>query len=143
MSENTVVQRDLFGLLCKERLGYGIAREVWASKVLPNSVVKVEENAGSFQNVLEWETWQRVKDTEFARWFAPCEWISANGAVLIQARTTPAAKYPDRLPVFLTDTKRANYGMHKGRFVCHDYGSHLLMERGMVKAMRKVEWWDL
>lgn len=143
MTTNALVQRDLFNLLCYEQIGSGIARAVWRSKVLPNSVIKVEENAVSFQNIAEWQLWEAVKDTEFAKWFAPCEWISANGAVLIQARTTPAAKYPDRLPVFLTDTKRANYGMHKGRFVCHDYGKHLMLENGMTKRERKVEWWDL
>lgn len=143
MSTNTAIHRDLFHLLCDQQIGYGIARTVWSSRVLPSSVIKVEENAGSFQNVAEWQVWEAVKGTQFERWFAPCEWISANGSVLIQAKTVPALKYPERLPVFLTDTKRANYGLYKGRFVCHDYGKHLLLENGMTRRERKVEWWDL
>jgi hypothetical protein len=49
-------------------------------------------------------------------------------------------KWPTALPAFFTDFKRENFGFIDGRFVCHDYGTTLLMERGMTKAMRKVDW---
>lgn len=138
------VLRDFFHMICGKKLGSGIARTVYENNFDKTGVVvKIEDVTQSFQNVIEWETWQRVKDTEFARWFAPCVGISPCGIVLVMARTMPATKFPDKLPVYLTDTKRTNYGIYKGRLVCHDYGTHLLMERGMTKRMRKANWWDL
>lgn len=142
MSNNVAVHRELFHLICADRIGIGLSREVFDSKILPNSVIKVEENAGRFQNVIEWETWQRVKTTHFGKWFCPCEHISACGSVLIMRKTTTPVIFPKRLPVFLGDHKRKNYGMVDGRFVCHDYGTNLLFENGMTKKMRGVEWWD-
>lgn len=145
MSENAAIHRDAFRLITEDLLGSGIARNTYSSKAFPNCVVKVEEGVGSFQNVIEWETWGRVKHTQHAKWFAPCEWISPNGSVLIMRRTEPAQKrqYPERMPSFLSDFKRANYGMLDGRLVCHDYGTNLLMEYGMTKRMIKANWWDL
>lgn len=146
--------RQAFDLLCDQLLGRGMSRNVFSSKLLPDCVVKVEEGAGSFQNVIEWETWQRVKDTPASRWFAACKWISPNGTILVMERTRPAApsEFPESMPTFLCDFKRTNYGMAssvtraggagKDWFVCHDYGTHLMFENGMTKRMRKVEWWD-
>lgn len=146
--------RESFLLLCDERIGGGMSREVYSSKLLPDCVVKIEQPGGFFQNIVEWETWQRVKYTEHSRWFAECKWISPNGSVLIMERTRPAApsERPDSLPVFLTDFKATNFGMvssvgkngstGKDWFVCHDYGTNMLFERGMVKRMRKVDWSD-
>lgn len=142
MSDNSAVHRDAFHLLCGDRLGYGMSRSVFACTLHRNCVVKVEEGAGQFQNVVEWETWRRVEGTPFAKWFAPCMWISPNGSVLIMARTTPAPEYPERMPAFLSDFKRTNYGMHEGRLVCHDYGTHLMFEHGMTKRLIKADWWD-
>lgn len=142
MSDNISAFRDAFNLLCDDKIGYGASREVYSSRVLPDCVIKVETGIGKFQNILEWETWDRVSQTEFAKWFAPCEWISPNGVILIMKKTLPAHKYPDKIPAFFTDTKRTNFGVYKGNFVCHDYGMHLLMENGMTKRMRKADWWD-
>lgn len=44
------------------------------------------------------------------------------------------------MPVFLTDFKPENFGLLNGRVVCHDYGNHLLHERGMSTAMRNAPW---
>ncbi|MBC7605068.1 MAG: hypothetical protein H7255_20720 [Ramlibacter sp.] len=144
MSENAFVHRDTFKLMCDQRIGYGMSREVYSSKVLPECVVKVEDGAGMFQNVVEWETWQRVKDTPASRWFAQCKWISPNGSVLVMERTKPGSMrdFPETMPVFLCDFKRSNYGMVGEFLVCHDYGTNLLFEHGMTKRTRKVEWYD-
>lgn len=153
MSTNATVHRDAFDLLCDERIGYGMSRSVFSSKLLPDCVIKVEEGAGRFQNVIEWETWQRVKDSEYSRWFAACRWISPCGSVLIMERTRPPApkEFATQMPAFLCDFKRTNYGMlapNKSRtgrsdsLVCHDYGTHLMFEHGMTRRMRKAEWWD-
>lgn len=152
MSDNPSIHRDAFNLLCDERIGYGMSRSVFSSRLLPNCVVKVEDSAGNFQNVVEWETWTRVKDTPASRWFAACHWISPNGSVLVMERTRPATpeEFPAQMPAFLSDFKRTNYGISMlldsktGRpantFVCHDYGTHLMFEHGMTKRMRKVDW---
>jgi len=153
MSTTPSIHREVFDLICDDRIGYGMSRTVWTSKLLPDCVVKVEEDAGKFQNVIEWETWQRVKDTAYSRWFAACRWISPNGSVLIMERTRPPApkEFVTHLPAFLCDFKRTNYGMlspgpkrtgRKDFLVCHDYGTHLMFENGMTKRMRKAEWWD-
>lgn len=144
MSDNGFCHKEAFWLLCdsSQKLGSGAFRTVYGSEVLPNSVIKVEEGAQSFQNVVEWETWKRVKDTPLEKWFAPCEKISACGAVLIMARTSPPSKYPALVPAFFTDLKRKNFGVYKGRFVCHDYGV-TLWEGGFTKRMRKAGWWGL
>jgi hypothetical protein len=143
MSTNPAMHREVFHLLCNNQIGKGMSRDVYDSKLLLDSVVKIEDYSGQFQNIIEWETWQRVKDTDYAKWFAPCEWISPNGSVLIQKKTQQAHKYPDKMPVFFCDFKRTNYGMHNGKFVCHDYGTNLLFENGMTKRLRKADWWDV
>lgn len=144
MSDNAVVLKDLFRLVCHEQIGEGMSRKVWTSKVLPDLVFKVEEEGHFFQNVMEWETWQRIKDTEHAKWFAPCEQISHCGSVLLMRRTEPARvkDFPAKMPAFFTDLKRGNFGILDGRLVCHDYGIHLLMENGMTKRMRAAHWYD-
>lgn len=140
MSDSAAMHRELFWMLCQERLGGGVSRVCWSSALLPDCVIKVEENSQCFQNIIEWETWSRVRGTPFEKWFAPCRWISSNGSVLIMAKTSKPAKYPDKVPAFMTDLKTDNWGIYKGKFVCHDYGYHLLMERGMTKRMRKADW---
>lgn len=142
--ENQSVLKDSFNLICDKLIGSGIARQVFSSVIFPNSVVKVEANAGSFQNVIEYEVWQRIQHTKFAKWFAPCEYISPNGLILIQAKTSPVPydEYPEKMPIFMTDFKRENYGFYNGHIVSHDYGTCLLFEHGMKNKMKKPEWWD-
>lgn len=149
-SHTSASHAQAFYLLCGKHLGRGMSREVYECRIDPTLVVKVEERAGSFQNVVEWETWDRVKDTPYSRWFAECKWISDNGAVLLMERTIQPmpSQYPDKMPVFLCDFKRTNYGMAKSCngaktwLVCHDYGTSLLFEHGMTKRTRKINWYD-
>lgn len=145
MSDSAFIHKEAFWLLCSEKIGSGMGRDVYASKVLPDCVIKCESNAGSFQNQFEWETWQQVKNTPFAKWFAPCKWISACGGVLVMQRTHPIqpGHYPERVPAFLTDLKRTNYGLIGKQVVCHDYGTNLLIQMGLTKRMKKAEWWDV
>jgi hypothetical protein len=141
--EETIL-RESFDLLCDRLIGSGMSRQVFSSKLLPNCVIKVEADGGRFQNVIEWETWQRVKDTDASRWFAECKFISPNGAVLIMELTTHPAQdqYPEKMPAYLCDFKRTNYGMSHGFLVCHDYGTHLMFENGMTKRMTVANWRD-
>lgn len=150
---NTTFQQA-YDLLCDQLLGYGMSRQVFSSKLLPDCVIKVEEDAGKFQNVVEWETWLRVRNTPYSSHFAACRWISNNGSILIMERTRPPGinEYPEEMPVFLCDFKRTNYGMSQlpapksnkpgNHFVCHDYGTSMIFEHGMTKRLKKVEWYD-
>lgn len=144
MSDNPTIHRDFFRAAIGKELGRGMSRAVYACTFNPEWVVKVEEWADSFQNVAEWLIWSRAKNTPLAKWFAPCHFISPNGTVLIQSRTVPARphEYVDRIPAFFTDFKRANYGMIGKRFVCHDYGTSLVIDNGLTTKMRKPKWWD-
>ena len=144
MSDNPSMHREAFNLLCNQKIGGGMSRVVFNSELLPDCVVKVESGGGCFQNVIEWETWQRVRDTEHSIWFAPCRWISPNGSILIMEKTEPIAKsaYPEKMPIFFTDFKYLNYGFYDGRVVCHDYGTSLIFEHGMTKRLKKADWWE-
>jgi hypothetical protein len=139
-NSNTVT-RDMFGIMVGEKIGYGIGREVFEVRGDSTKVIKFETTAGSFQNIIEWETWQDVCATPQAKWLAPCVRISANGAILVMERTAPIPpqfKLPTHVPAFLSDFKRENYGLLKGRLVCHDYGTNLACRRGSGKAMRAL-----
>lgn len=132
-------KRECANFLLDTIVGYGTHRTVYGSALLPDCVLKFELG-DRFANVIEWEVWNAVKETEFSRWFAPCVSISPNGLILAQKKTEKAYTYPTEIPAFFTDIKGENFGMLDGRFVCHDYANNLLMENGMTKKMRKVNW---
>ncbi len=135
-----VIPRDLFYMVAGGYLGGGDGREVYEFRVDCDYVIKFESTSYSFQNVHEWDVWQAIKGTEFAKWFAPCKMLSPCGTVLIQRRTKQPLCYPGILPNFFTDTRKDNFGVIGDQFVCHDYGITLLMEKGMSKRMKKVKW---
>lgn len=145
MSDSPFIHKEAFRLLCKDELGKGISRTVYDSDVLEDCVIKVESDAGFFQNIAEWTVWDVVKDTKHAKWFAPCVAISPCGSVLIQKKTKPVPatmKYPSKLPGFLDDHARGNYGMYEDRFVCHDYGWGLIIKEGLKSKLKKVKWYE-
>ena len=141
---STEVKEDAFNLLCGRLIGSGMTRKVFHCNIRDDVVIKVEaeEVRSHFQNLQEWLVWNRICGTAFEKWFAPVIEISPNGRVLVMAKTEPLGilELPKKMPVFLTDFKPENFGRYKGNVVCHDYGSHLLMERGMSKAMQTVNW---
>ena len=138
-----IVERDLLSLILGDFLGGGIARNVYAFAPDPGRwVVKLENGAHSFQNILEWEHWNcHQYDPDVSRWLAPCRAISQRGLWLIQARTKPAETWhlPDQMPKFLTDLKPSNFGILEasGQLVCHDYG--LVVPRLGTK-LKKAKW---
>lgn len=137
-----VVEKDFFWTICGERLGGGMSRDVYSCTLDPTVVIKFEDGQRRFQNIMEYEAWQEVEQTEFAKWFAPVVSISPCGTVLIQKRTKPlkASRYPDEMPAFLGDFKHTNYGMYKGHLCAHDYGRTRLMTAGLTKRMIHANW---
>lgn len=57
-----------------------------------------------------------------------------------RAEPVSARDLPRKVPAFFTDLKAENWGRIDGRFVCVDYGLHLLHEHGMTSRMRSVRW---
>lgn len=142
---NNTLSKDLFNLVAGDKISEGSDRSVYNFALNSDLVVKFETTSKGFQNIMEWETWKVVEnDKDAKRWFAPCIQISPCGTILLMEKTTPAPrdKYPLKIPAFLTDTKYSNYGILRGKFVCHDYGLHLLMENGLTKRMIKADWWS-
>jgi len=132
---------DFFSVMCGELLGSGISREVYAARFMPNMVIKFEHSDRMFANIAEWQLWNEVQHTDAAKWLAPCDAISPCGKVLIQRRTKPARSYPKKIPVWLTDEKRANFGMIGRRFVCHDYAANLVASYGTSGRLKNADWW--
>lgn len=140
-----VIPNDLWELCIGEKLGEGMSRHVYVWRPDPTLVVKIETQKHNWFNIEEYNTWAAVRDTKHARWFAPVVGIAGGGSMILQRRTQlPRLEdLPSKLPIFLTDTKTENFGVLDGRVVCHDYGFHLLRERGMNSRMVKADWWDL
>lgn len=135
---------DAFNLLCGRLLGEGIHRRVFECRLRPDLVVKVEnDDHRYFANVLEHKFWADNQHCEkVARWLAPCEYLSPDGRISLQRRADPlgaGTTLPDRLPAFLTDIKRGNFGLLGGNIVCVDYA--MVLQNPSVRK-RKVVWND-
>lgn len=135
--------QDAFNLLCGEKLGSGIHRDVFECRLRPDLVVKVEQEREwrRFANVLEIEFWHRFQDYKpVADWLAPCEYLSPDGRILLQKKVRVASELdelPEKLPGFLTDIKPENYGWLEGRLVCLDYA--IVLDNPKVRP-RSVNW---
>ena len=138
-----LVYEDAFNMLCGDLLGEGIHRKVFACKIRPDLVVKVESDTTCryFANVLEMKFWNDHEHyKKVAEWLAPCEFLSPDGRILLQRRCEAVGKtfLPDKIPSFLTDVKRANFGYYEGRVVCVDYAMTI---PNPSTRMKKVKDW--
>jgi hypothetical protein len=117
--------KEFKSLICGDKLGEGMSREVFVYRPDHRFVIKFENGARMFQNLVEWEAWSFLKGTKRARWFAPCHDISSAGSILIQERARPLIAKENllKVPKFLTDIKRDNFGVIDGKIVCFDYGT--------------------
>lgn len=139
----TVLARDLMGMVLGDSICHGTHRHVFNHATNKDWIVKVENGAQSFMNIAEYQVWQSVKETKLAKWFAPVLEISPSGLLLIMPRCQVATindDLPKSVPAFMTDLKPENWGWLDGRWVCLDYGLHLLHEHGMTSRMRKANW---
>ena len=136
--------KEFADLMLGERLGGGVARDVYELAYPPEgcaAVVKFEDVAKSFQNIIEWQVWGDVVGTKWEKWFAPCGSIGNAGVVLIQRQTKPLGDLPKRIPSFFTDLKAINWGEYEGRPVCHDYGTMSVINTKGTKMVKAV-WRD-
>lgn len=144
--ESKTLTRDFISLFLGKKIGQGMSRAVYVCAQDNEHVIKIESESGRFQNVLEWEVWQTVKDSKLSKYFAPCVAISDCGTVLIQKRARPIRKeeYPKKIPVFFTDTKYQNFGIIGKQFVCLDYGTvHIpALSKFITNKLKKAEYWN-
>lgn len=138
---------DAFNLLCGEKIGSGVFRDVYKCRLRADLVVKVEINEvwRTFANVKEMNFWSDHQNTSaIVEWLAPCDYMSPDGRILLQRKVTPCEpeeleKLPKMLPAFLTDTKFRNFGWLDGRVVCIDYAGTI---PNPSLKMVKANWWQ-
>jgi hypothetical protein len=134
---------DLINLLCGKQLGAGQYRTVFQCAIDPERVIK-HDNGDNFSNINEWQIFSEFEGTPLEQWIAPVFWLSPRGLWLIQAKTTPiaAGQLPKKVPAIFADTKPDNWGMYKGRPVCHDYGNHNLynLARRSALVLKRPDW---
>ncbi len=134
---------DAFNLLCGDKLGSGIHRDVYACRLRPDCVVKVEIDTTwrIVSNYIEQKFWNDNEHRpNVARWLAPCMYLSPDARILIQRRVDPIRstdKMPDMLPTFLSDIKRENFGILDDKIVCVDYAIHI---DNVSTRLKKVSW---
>lgn len=145
-SFHTMTSKDLLGFICGEHLGSGAYREVFVYRPDPSCVIKIEQGAGAFANVREWELWNGVRHSkETAQWLAPCIDISPCGIFLLMKRTRPLRKedkLPLQLPEFMTDIQCKNFGVIGKKIVCHDYANNLCYNYALGTKMKRVHFDD-
>lgn len=138
------ISEDALNLLCGDLLGEGIHRKVWTCRIRPDLVVKVEDENNDwryFANAREMQFWCDFKDYKpVGKWLAPCEYLSPDGRVMLQRRVNalaPDYALPEKMPTFLTDFKRENFGLLGGQLVCVDYSTTI----GSPNIRLKKAWW--
>ncbi len=133
---------DMAQLLFGDFIGRGASRSVYQCAFDETLIVKIDEWSGNNANALEWATWRHLADQPtYSRWLAPCIAISPRGDLLLQRKTSPIStgKEPKMLPAWLCDVKPENFGLLKGKVVCHDYNTlHMLTSREV--KMRTAQW---
>lgn len=135
---NSLGGKDLLRLLVGREIGVGAFRNVYTLQGRPDVVLKIEMGSYDFCNIREFDLWEAAIDAGQSHWLAPVLGLSPSGTCLLMARTQPVNKLPQFIPEWLTDTKPENWGLYEGRVVCHDYGSHLALERGITKKVKRV-----
>lgn len=134
--------QDAFNMLCGDVIGRGVHRTVYDCPLRPDLVVKVEHKfARFFANVLESRLWTDAEDhAPVARWLAPVEFVSPDARLLLMRRADPVPadyRLPDKVPSFLSDVKRDNFGILDGRLVCIDYA---LTTPDMSLRLKRAYW---
>ena len=132
ISNNQDVISDLISMICGKKIGSGSFRDVYGFNIDPNRwVVKIEPK-NTDCNITEFLLWDEIQGLKgnlawVKEWFAPIQWCSPNGKVIIMERTskypkTKTLQRPKKVPDFFMDIKSDNFGWIGDKFVCHDYG---------------------
>jgi hypothetical protein len=126
--QNDTFNKDLFNLFCGDLISTGSFRSVYQHKFDKTCVVKIDIS-GVFENISEYLTWNHVSNFPESMWFAPIEYVSQNGIILVQKKTSGIVYEKEYgVPSFFDDITPENFGIYKGRIVCHDYANCLFIE---------------
>jgi hypothetical protein len=139
------ISLDFITSLCGKHLGTGSFRSVFDYNIHSDYIIKIErENSGC--NRIEYMIWDEVRFLKgnlswVKNWFAPVDWISPNGRILVMKKTKQIKnkKLPEKIPAFLWDVKKDNFGWIGKNYVCHDYGQFYNMI-SYPKKMIKAKW---
>ena len=157
-NEEGTIAQDLVALSCDGVcLGRGQNRIVYRSILNPNKVIKIQEQNANrywFQNAVEWELYESVKETVWAHWFAKCYSITQSSFVLVQEYVRDLNDSDDidqlKLPDFFGDFQPRNFGVRgsgkKKQLVCRDAGSispfmkHSFENHKMIKPQWRFDY---
>lgn len=127
IAEDPVFILDMNDTLLGESIGEGQYRSVYTCKLNPKLVIKVQKDPGQSNNIVEFDTWQQLQwvNPRIRDWFMPCNWCSQNGRFLVQPKgkdiPIETGRRKIKVPEFLTDVKRENFKLYKGKMVIVDY----------------------
>lgn len=131
--------RNLYDFIIGDLIGEGSKRAVFEYNLDKRYVVKLAVRPDA--NFREHDLWNELKHDDVSKWLAPCHWISHYGDIMLQYKTEPLPddfKMPKKLPEFLTDIKKSNFGLLNGKLVAHDYDLTLNANFAIKSKMRKV-----
>jgi hypothetical protein len=112
----------------KKLIGKGWNRNVYEHPEDPELVVKVVTHLheGIDSNKLEWEIWNKIKDTKHAEYFCPCVDLTQDGHLIMQKCEKTKEKNEEKIYVlgfYVRDSKRSgNKGLLNNKMVIIDYG---------------------
>ena len=138
--------QDLIRFCLGDAIASGEYRCVYNWSFRKDVVCKITWNQEA--NWAEFNTWSAVKDTHYAKWFAPVIEISACGHFMLMKKARPVNlkkdKLPRRIPNMFTDVKLENFGFIGDQFVCVDYqfldrSLDLAMNSGMVLTSSRMK----
>lgn len=132
---------DIQGILVSPNFNKTGARRVYLVRDDPDVVVKEAKNAWPGTNIMEWQIWSAIKDSDLADSFAECISISESGRYLIMEKLDPITDNDfinvPRLPRWWNDTKQDALAKTKSGFVkVLDYGLVSLKDT-LVEAPRE------
>lgn len=136
---------DMFNFACGQLLGEGVSRKTFVCRFNDSFVLKVETPQvwRGFDNVREWEFWRDNQGNKaITKWLCPCQTLSPDGRILMQHRAQPLPSdyvMPEKIPEFLTDLKRENFGLYRGKLVCVDYALTIIK---VSAKLTKAKWRD-
>jgi len=115
-------------------LGEGFRRLVYEHKDRPDVVIKFLKDLKDDHNRLEWENWERLKDTDKGKWLVPCESLSVDSRFLVQKKVVVLEQAPENIPEWIKilgdwsfgGNKSKHWGEYEGRIVLIDYGDKKL-----------------
>ena len=111
-------------------LGEGFRRVVYDYTEDPGVVVKFLKNLEDNHNQVEYDNWQKMKDTERGKWLAPCHYLSEDCRFLLQTKVKILDEAPSEIPDWIKNlgdwsfggNKSKHWGMLGDQVVLVDYG---------------------